>query len=322
MILAEKLTRLRKKNGWSQEELADRMEVSRQAVSKWESAQTIPNLEKLLQLAELFGVTTDYLLKDEMENEEFTQEEVSAVRKLSLSDANLYLEQRWQASGRIAFAVFLCILSPICLLLLGAMTEPPVSLSENLAGGVGLTVLFLLVAAAVAIFLSCGFRNAPFEFLETEPFETEYGVTGMVRERQSAYRSNYVRSNLLGVILCVLSPVLLLIGAFTGEDLIVIILLCAMLVVIGIGVLFLVTAGVRWASFQKLLQQGEFSPREKRHSRIKGALTTVFWLLAVAVYLGWSFSTNSWNTTWIVWPVAGVLYAAMMAVCGLLIDQK
>ena len=322
MILAEKLTRLRKKNGWSQEELADRMEVSRQSVSKWESAQTIPNLEKLLQLAELFGVTTDYLLKDEMENEEFTQEEVSAVRKLSLSDANLYLEQRWQASGRIAFAVFLCILSPICLLLLGAMTEPPVSLSENLAGGVGLTVLFLLVAAAVAIFLSCGFRNAPFEFLETEPFETEYGVTGMVRERQSAYRSSYVRSNLLGVILCVLSPVLLLIGAFTGEDLIVIILLCAMLVVIGIGVLFLVTAGVRWASFQKLLQQGEFSPQEKRHSRIKGALTTAFWLLVVAVYLGWSFSTNSWNTTWIVWPVAGVLYAAMMAVCGLLIDQK
>ena len=322
MILAEKLTRLRKKNGWSQEELADRMEVSRQAVSKWESAQTIPNLEKLLQLAELFGVTTDYLLKDEMENEEFTQEEVSAVRKLSLSDANLYLEQRWQASGRIAFAVFLCILSPICLLLLGAMTEPPVSLSENLAGGVGLTVLFLLVAAAVAIFLSCGFRNAPFESLETEPFETEYGVTGMVRERQSAYRSNYVRSNLLGVILCVLSPVLLLIGAFTGEDLIVIILLCTMLVVIGIGVWFLVTAGVRWASFQKLLQQGEFSPQEKRHSRIKGALTTAFWLLVVAVYLGWSFSTNSWNTTWIVWPVAGVLYAAMMAVCGLLIDQK
>ena len=56
MILADKIVRLRKKNGWSQEELAQKMNVSRQAVSKWESAQTIPELEKILQLGALFGV--------------------------------------------------------------------------------------------------------------------------------------------------------------------------------------------------------------------------------------------------------------------------
>ena len=74
MILADKIVRLRKKNGWSQEELAQKMNVSRQAVSKWESAQTIPELEKILQLGALFGVTTDYLLKDDMELEEFTSD--------------------------------------------------------------------------------------------------------------------------------------------------------------------------------------------------------------------------------------------------------
>ncbi len=72
MILADKIIRLRKRNGWSQEELAAKMNVSRQAVSKWEAAQTTPDLEKILQLGNLFGVTTDYLLKDEMEDEEFT----------------------------------------------------------------------------------------------------------------------------------------------------------------------------------------------------------------------------------------------------------
>ena len=60
---------MRKKSGWSQEELAEKMEVSRQAVSKWESAQTVPDLNKILQLGKLFGVTTDYLLKDELELE-------------------------------------------------------------------------------------------------------------------------------------------------------------------------------------------------------------------------------------------------------------
>ena len=70
MILADKIIKQRKKNGWSQEELADKMNVSRQAVSKWESAQTIPDIDKIMQLGDLFGVTIDYLLKDSIEDEE------------------------------------------------------------------------------------------------------------------------------------------------------------------------------------------------------------------------------------------------------------
>ena len=186
----------------------------------------------------------------------------------------------------------------------------------------GLIVLLILAAAAVAIFILCGFKNTPYEFLEKEPFETEYGVVGMVRERQNAYRSTYVRNNLLGVILCVLSPTLLFAGVFTENALLVIVLLCVMLVVVGIGVFFLITAGIRWASFQKLLQQGEYSLREKKHNRVKSVISTVYWLAAVAVYLGWSFQSNTWNTTWLVWPVAGVLYAAVMAVCSLLLDRE
>ena len=62
MILADKIIDLRKKNGWSQEELAEKLGVSRQAVSKWESAQAIPDLGRVLAMADLFSVTTDYLL--------------------------------------------------------------------------------------------------------------------------------------------------------------------------------------------------------------------------------------------------------------------
>ena len=62
MILAEKILALRTAQGWSQEELAEKLEVSRQSVSKWESAGSIPDLHKILQLAQLFGVSTDYLL--------------------------------------------------------------------------------------------------------------------------------------------------------------------------------------------------------------------------------------------------------------------
>ena len=61
MILADKIIDLRKKNGWSQEELAEQLGVSRQSVSKWESAQSVPDMNRILKLSELFGVSTDYL---------------------------------------------------------------------------------------------------------------------------------------------------------------------------------------------------------------------------------------------------------------------
>lgn len=65
MIFADKLIQLRKKAGWSQEELAFKMDVTRQSVSKWEGAQSIPDLDKMIRLFDLFGVSLDYLLKDE-----------------------------------------------------------------------------------------------------------------------------------------------------------------------------------------------------------------------------------------------------------------
>ncbi|MEI8666722.1 helix-turn-helix transcriptional regulator [Pseudoalteromonas sp. B28] len=67
MILAEKIVRLRKQVGWSQEELAEKMNVSRQSVSKWESTNSIPDLNRIIMLAELFDVSTDFLLRDENE---------------------------------------------------------------------------------------------------------------------------------------------------------------------------------------------------------------------------------------------------------------
>ena len=209
MILADKIIRLRKKNGWSQEELAEKMNVSRQAVSKWEGAQTVPDLGKVLQLSELFGVTTDYLLKDDLENEEFADDAADAsLKRVTLAEANEFIEWRKSASVRIALATFLCILSVIPLLILGAASEvKDFGISENIACAIGLVALLVIVTVAVAIFIFCGFKNAPYEFLDKEDFDTEYGVKGMVTAKQKDYRNTYIRNNIIGTCLCILSPV-------------------------------------------------------------------------------------------------------------------
>lgn len=94
MIFADKLITLRKKAGWSQEELAEKLGVTRQSVSKWEGAQSVPDIDKILQLARLFGVTTDYLLKEEQGEPEYTAEDdPPALHRVTLTQAGDYLKK-------------------------------------------------------------------------------------------------------------------------------------------------------------------------------------------------------------------------------------
>lgn len=322
MILADKIILQRKKCTWSQEELAEKLNVSRQAISKWESAQTTPDLARILEMGRLFGVSTDYLLKDEIEQatpEEMT-EEAPVLRKVSLQEANHFLKLREQASLRIALATFLCMLSPICLLFLGALSERnSTGISENFAGGVGLAVLLLLVAVAVAIFISCGVKSQPFAFLETEAFETEYGVTGMVRQRQQQYHGRYLRSQVAGACICILSVLPLFTAfAFWAEDLVLVAALCILLLLAGIGVCFFLVSGIRMESMQKLLQEGSYTKANKKRAPFTGAVITIYWLVAVALFLGYSFATDDWQQSWIIWPVAGVLFPAVLAACNMM----
>ena len=318
MIFADKLIRLRKQSGWSQEELAEQMNVTRQAVSKWEGAQAVPDLEKIIRLSELLGVSTDYLLKDELETTQYTNSEENAApfRRVSLEEANRFLAVKSATASPIALGVLLCILSPICLLILGALSETSGRLSEGTACGVGLIVLLVFVAAAVAVFISCGSKTASFEYLEKEIFETEYGVTGMVKERRERYKSTYTRRNVIGVCVCILSLIPLFGGFALNEEneLLLIVLLSATLALAGVGVTFLVRGGIIWESFDKLLQEGDYTWRRKKSYDMRAYISAAYWLIFTAIYLGFSFATDSWRYSWIIWVCAGVLFPAVGAI--------
>ena len=118
MILADKIINLRKKNSWSQEGLAEKLGVSRQSISKYEGAQSIPDMDKILKLSKIFGVTTDYLIKDEIEDAEFLGQdyEETKTKKVSMEQASEYLSLREISSKNIALGVSLCIISPILLI--------------------------------------------------------------------------------------------------------------------------------------------------------------------------------------------------------------
>ena len=317
MILADKIIEERKKNGWSQEELANKLGVSRRAVSKWESSGSIPDLQRILQISELFGVTTDYLLKDEIEEEPLNEYVETKTIKVSMEEANQYLDMKSRGSRIVANATSLCILSPVPLIVLGKMTE------DHTLVGFGLVFLLILVAIAVYLFVNYGLHESHMQHLEKESFETEYGVSGMVRERREQYEPAFTRNIAIGVVLCILSVIpAIMAGVMEADDSTGGISVGLLLIIVSIGVNILIRAGMIKSSYDTLLQEGEYTKEEKHLKKKTDNFSGAYWCFVVATYLGWSFWTNNWKMTWIIWPVAGVLYVAVLGIVKMIIGDR
>lgn len=251
-----------------------------------------------------------------MNLEDKIMEETNSMRRVTMEEANTFLETKQKGAPVIANATSMCILSPALLIVLACMEEEQVfHVTEAVAVSVGCVFLFGMIAAAVYLFITCGLRGKRMEYLEKENFETDESVTAMVRERSCVYESVFTRGIAGGVVLCILSVVPLIIaGAMEAPDYICGIFVALLLLLISIGVNRIIRVGIVKNSYDTLLQEGEFSKEGKRVKGKLEALSGVYWCLVTAFYLGWSFLSMRWDYTWIVWPVAGVLFAAISGI--------
>lgn len=324
MTMAEKLIALRKSRGWSQEDLAEQLDVSRQSVSKWESGASLPDLDRVLNLSRLFGVSTDYLLRDELERDPevaggaagTAAEPACEGRPVSAEEAEEYLALVEQTSPRFGNAVATCVLSPVPLLFLAGLAAArrvPL-LSENAAAGIGVAVLLVLVALAVKVFISDGLKLSPYSHLEKEVLQLSPSLRQSLQARMDDFRPVFSSGLVFGVSLCILSVVPLLIAScFEASDEMLVDCVCLLLMLVAPGVRRIVRVGMIHGAYQKLLQLEDYSPEQKRSGASVGA---VYWPIVVAIYLGVSFLTRAWNRTWIIWPCAGVLFAAICALAA------
>ena len=148
MALSEKLYTLRKKSGLSQEQLAEQLGVSRQAISKWESGQSVPESDKLVVISNHFKVSLDYLMKEDDEQQVISKE-VSTDNSLQTSDKTKWL-----------LGIISCIGGIVCLIIWGLLSilNPDASnqLSESSMihiDGNGIFLILCIVAIVVGAIL-------------------------------------------------------------------------------------------------------------------------------------------------------------------------
>ncbi|MCQ2578397.1 MAG: helix-turn-helix domain-containing protein [Treponema sp.] len=316
MILAEKILELRKQNGWSQEELAEKLDVSRQSVSKWEGAQAVPDLDKVLQMGELFGVSTDYLLKDDMEDDGKREDnyEPANKRTVTMAEADSFFKDTAESFRHIALGVMLCILSPVAIIILAGWSETG-AISENVAAAIGLPILFVLIAVSVVIFIINGVKMEKYKSLETKDLHLAYDVKGLAEKKYEENRLVYIKKLCAGVVCCILAVIPLIITAIFAEDneFLCVCMVGVLLAVVAVGVFLIVDGtGVRNAC-NILLEKEDYSRESKELNKTLEAFSGVFWLVITGIYLAVSFLTKRWDISWVIWPISAILWAIIRA---------
>ena len=241
------------------------------------------------------------------------------LHRVSMEEVQRFLAFRKKTARLIPFGLALCVLSPISLILLAVAQESGLlPLAEQKAAGLGLLVLIVLVGIAVALFILSGITGKSFEHLSLEGFETEPGVKEFVREEKEKDNGVFAAQLVTGIVLCVLSVVpIFLTMIFASEqtsDFSYAVAVAALLCFVAVGVWLIVHASIRRGGYSVLLEEGDYTPAKKKEQKRTQPIASIYWCLITAGYLAYSFITSDWQRSWIVWPVAGVLFGVIMAI--------
>lgn len=292
MSLAENLQYLRAREGVTQEQLAERLDVSRQSVSKWESAASYPEMDTLLKLCDMFQVDMDTLLRGSVEK--------SLSEDTAGYDRFMTLYARKIAGGVSAIVGSVALWSFLSAL----------GLSEML----GTAMLLLVIAAAAVVFIASGMEEEHFRKKHpvipdfyTEPQKERF------HRRYIWYIAGGVGAILLGVVMMVLAFTVLperepyesYIGA-------------AFLAVVACAVYFLIYGGMLEDKYNiaKYNRQNNPTPEDRSRRRRATTACSVIMILATAVFLFAGLAYYKWNWAAIIYPVGGVLCGAAWMLLG------
>ncbi|NBK98335.1 MAG: XRE family transcriptional regulator [Erysipelotrichia bacterium] len=282
MKFSDNLRMLRKQKGYSQEQLAEKLNVSRQAVSKWESESGFPEMDKLVLLSELFACSIDALLKEDLSNSTMMEKE-------------LYDTQRNQFSKFITFGIGI-ILAGICAYLALIIPFPENSANEY----IGETAFMCFVCIGVALLIYAGMQLDSFHkkypsFSKNLYTQTEIDLFD--KKFRIAIVSG-VTFILIGIILEIYLE-----SAF-NED---IANLCFMSCV-NVGVSLFVYYGTQKQKFTYLQEQSkQLEPQKEQTQNLNSVVCGCIMLLTTIIFLLWSFLFNAWEISWIAFPVGAML---------------
>ena len=303
MTFGENLQFLRKRGGLTQEDLAEKMEVSRQSVSKWESNAAYPEMDAILRLCDLFAVDMDTLLRGDV-SLRFTEDTAGYDRHMNAFSKAIAGGVGLILLGVTALMAFVCIG-------IEHSNSPVYSIA-------GTAILLIFTAISVAVFIVSGMGHDRFrkKHPTLQPFYTEEQIDAFER-RFPLLIAFPVVLILIGVVIQViitLVPDLIEMGirdewALLGTT--------ALLLCITVATTVLVWAGIQKSKYdieeynRQTRQELDPTPEQKRLNRLIGAIWGAGMVLAAALHLLLGFTMELWDSASVIYPVAALLCVAV-----------
>lgn len=240
--------------------------------------------------------------------------EVNTKPVVTQEEVDRYLNVKRVMGIQIGIGVFLCILAPAMLILISHLLETqiiPNNLSENASGVPGLIILFLLIAAAVGLFIFSGMNFERYKYLENG-VQLPLGVEQNLKQQYDRFHSTFYLCVIVGVCLVVISPIALFISTMINDSATqygVVILL----IIVALAVFLFISSGSIREGYQRLLEIEDYSRKSKKENKVIGAVASIVWPLAVIIFLFCGFVYKSWNISWVVFPITGLLFGMFCA---------
>lgn len=244
--------------------------------------------------------------------------EYEEVYPMDLGQAKEYVSWKISFGYYIALGVALCICSPVCACILDALSEGGI-LSSRFGEMAGALAMFAMVAAGVAIFIIKGIADEGREGkLKRKKVQLDYEAKKYMEQEKEAYMTKFGVFIAIGVVFCIVSVVpVIIIEAFVEgtnffwlED-----VAGAMLfILVAIGVSCFITAGVRQGAYEVVLGEKVLKNPREEENEVMNVVSRIYWLVVTLIYLSWSFFSGAWGTTWVIWPLAGILFGIVAVV--------
>lgn len=144
----------------------------------------------------------------------------------------------------------------------------------------------------------------------------------MVNELKENYKPIQTQNAITRITLCIISVVPIFLTILLKEEAYYLLAVSLLLILVSFGVNLFVKSSIINDSFRTILQIEDLSPKEKKIQKKKTLINTTYWLIATAIYLAYSFPTGKWNSSWIIWVIAGILFPILDGICTTLLDKN
>jgi hypothetical protein len=183
-----------------------------------------------------------------------------------------------------------------------------------MASGLGVVIVLIMVGISTMFFVVNGMKMEPYQYFRKEIFYLESGVGEIVRERLSKYTDSNRKYTVAGVFLCIICAIPLLVASsFNRSDFAITLCVDFILIIVAFAVYLFIIAGERNGCLQILLQEGDYTAQKKLERENTEQLHVIYWCIITTIYLGVSLYTRNWHKTWMIWPCAAIMYAAVRA---------